>query len=194
MPSLDPADLPAWYAFYQVEYDAPGQSGKILNTGVIGTTDGLTAINQGDCDNFRDTWADNITIFCHGDVTQISVTLTNGSSEFVNTTPKDGTIGDAMMPLNNAYLVRKSLGAGAFMRPGAIYVPGVTETKVANTGLLDSSFMSAFQTELDDFMSDLAGHDLKMLVGHTEPALNLVTVTSLSLQPLVSNQRRRIRR
>lgn len=191
---INPDTLPDWYAQYIVEYDCPGQSGKVENVGVVGTTDGSTAINQGDCDNFRDTWADNIAIFMHTTCTMIKVSLRNNNGELVNTTSKAGTIGDDLMPINNAYLISKRTVSGSGTRPGRIYLPGVVESKVLGTGLLDSAFMTSFQTELDDFMSDLAGHDLALKVGHNVPALNLVTVTSLSLQPLVSNQRRRIRR
>lgn len=191
---IDPDTLPDWYAQYVVDYDGPGQSGHVQNIGVIGTTDGLTAINQGDCDNFRDTWADNISIFMHEDMTQISVSLKNGSGEFFNVDSKLGTIGSDMVPLNNAYLIRKTVAGGSGMRPGRIYVPGVAEVKVDNFGLLDNTFKDAFQLELDDFMDDLGTHDLAMFVGHNVPALNLVEVTRLVLQPLISNQRRRIRR
>lgn len=191
---INPDTLPDWYAQYIVDYQGPGQSGHVENIGVVGTTDGLTAINQGDCDNFRDTWADNITIFCHTEVSQISVKLRNNNGELSNTTVKVGTIGDGMMPLNNAYLVKKQVTGGPGARPGRIYVPGVSESKISSGGLVDNTFKTAFQTELDDFVSDLAGHDLKLFVGHNVPALNLVEVTQLLLQPLVSNQRRRIRR
>jgi hypothetical protein len=70
----------------------------------------------------------------------------------------------------------------------------VSEVKISNAGIVDNTFKTAFQTECDDFISDLAGHDLKLFVGHNVPALNLVEVTQLLVQPLVSNQRRRIRR
>ena len=192
--AIDPDTLPVWYAQYIVDYQGPGQSGHVQSIGVVGTTDGLTAINQGDCDNFRDTWADNLSIFMHTDMLQLSVTLKNSTSEFTNTTTKAGTIGGDMMPLNNAYLLRKVVPGGPGNRPGRIYMPGVSEVKISNAGIVDNTFKTAFQTECDDFISDLAGHDLKLFVGHNVPALNLVEVTQLTVQPLVSNQRRRIRR
>lgn len=186
-------DLPETLAQWTMEYTGPGQSGKVLNIGLLNTFD-LDAINQGDCDNFYDTWASNIMPSVSNSVSLISCTLKNSVSEFVHAESTPGSAPSAMDPLNNAYLIKKLVSPVEGIRPGHIYVPGVPEGAVGNDGIIDSSVVSTFQTDLNDFESDLAGHDLFVVVGHTRPSLDITPVTGFVAMNKISNQRRRIRR
>lgn len=190
---INPLTLPVWYAQYVIEYEGPGQSGHVNSIGVIGSTDGSTAINQGDCDNFAEAWRDHFASQMNENVTMLSVKLRNSTSEFNNVTTKDGDFSGNMMPLNNAYHYRKVVATEG-SPPGALYLPGVTENNIENNGQLVGSVLTQLQDHADDFLTEIASHDLRMLVGHNVPALVLSEVTQIIADPLVSNQRRRIRR
>lgn len=106
-----------------------------------------------------------------------------------------GTAGGAAattVPPNVALLVRKNTASGGRKNRGRMFVPGIVEGNVDQSGDMDGTVLGNWQTALDDFLDglDTAQHTMVLLHGDdTDPT----TVTSLTAQVRVATQRRRLR-
>jgi hypothetical protein len=116
-------------------------------------------------------------------------------------------------PANVAYLVGKATGTGGRRGRGRMFLPGVSETNVNDAGVLDSTWVTNWNTALALVLTDLDSAGNPMVVLH-EPSTVWVLdangqpkrqplpgplpspdeVTSLSMSGRVATQRRRIRR
>ena len=104
------------------------------------------------------------------------------------------------LPQNNSWLVRKNVPIG---KPGRMFIPGVDETKVTNTGTINGTELANRQADLDGLQAALEAYDLfdsfgsiaymsknrAPLVGYAPKAIQ-----SLSLDNRIATQRRRLRR
>lgn len=96
---------------------------------------------------------------------------------------------------NTAYLVRKNTLLGGRANRGRIFVPGVGENRVDGAGVLDGTFKTAAQGDLDDFLATTATHNVQMCVLHSTSAIPVLNaVVSLTLQDVAATQRDRMRR
>jgi hypothetical protein len=111
-----------------------------------------------------------------------------------------GGAAGSIVPQNTAYLVHKRSGTGGRGGRGRMYLPGVGESVVDNTGNVSAGKLNGLQTALNLFIVELAdGPDIEdMVILHNSPgayALAAPTrVTSLVIDPVVATQRRRLRR
>lgn len=104
----------------------------------------------------------------------------------------------ALLPANSAFLVHKRTASGGRRGRGRMYFPGVDETEVDNLGALSSATRTAWSTALAAWLAAIAavaGVDSMVLLhgpGLTIPPVP-TPVTSLTLDPVIATQRRRLR-
>jgi hypothetical protein len=92
-----------------------------------------------------------------------------------------------------AGLVNKTTALGGRKNRGRLFLPGLIEADVAQGGQITSTARTALQTQLTNFLTDLASSDVPMVILHTgieTPTL----VTGLTLSSLLAVQHRRLRR
>lgn len=123
-------------------------------------------------------------------VTRVATIDGTGFAEQTGTVDGGDTT-DPMTP-NVAYLVRKSLVGRS--RGGRWFLPGCVEGQIDGKGQVSASKVTAINTALDDFKSamDTSGHTLVVL-DDTAPIPNSFVVSGLSVDSIVSTQRRRLR-
>lgn len=104
------------------------------------------------------------------------------------------------LPQNCAYLVHKNV---AFGRPGRMFIPGPQDDLVSNAGVISNTEISIVTTMLTTLKADLEA----VTVGGLNPILAIMSknrapvagyavkeVSSLTLDPRIGTQRRRLRR
>lgn len=138
-------------------------------------------------------------------------TLTSTEVTFQDVDPGPPSIGvsslsqvgpgtDPVMPQNNAYLIHKRTAVGGRSGRGRMFMPGVGEGAVNTIGQLTGAIQTSINTSLADFLADLAaaGSVISMVILHDDSgagaALPPYAVTSLTVDPVISTQRRRLRR
>lgn len=91
-----------------------------------------------------------------------------------------------------ATLVKKSTALGGRKGRGRMYIPGTPESVDAVGGSLDSGFVTAVNTCLNDFLDNMAGVSVPLVLLHGDNTTPTPLV-SFACQSLVATQRRRIR-
>jgi hypothetical protein len=156
--------------------------------------DQLTAYN----DNFGSNTDDSVTM---GPVT-LRVGQDGGEALTVvgSATVDGGSAGSTKIAANSALLIHKHTARGGRRGRGRMYLPWVlAESSVTDTGVIDSTDRTAFQTHANDFLADVvaAGVVDAMVVLHTSgestPGLPNV-VTSLTVDGVIGTQRPRLGR
>lgn len=110
-----------------------------------------------------------------------------------------GTVGETTPP-NVALLVKKGTGLAGRANRGRMYVPWVgIEGSVDEAGNILAAAVTNFQTSFTAFLNGLAAraNDSDMVLLHTyeipAPAPTETVVTSLTVDPRIATQRRRLR-
>lgn len=119
---------------------------------------------------------------------------TQGATDY---TGMGGSSGDSI-PSNGAVLARKRSTRGGRRGSGRMYLPWwLRENECTDTGRLTPSAVTACNTALGGFLDGLATDSLDMVilhsVGQTTPG-NPNVVTTLTVDPLIGTQRRRMGR
>lgn len=120
-----------------------------------------------------------------------------------------GTAGAAPPPQNCAMLVRRGTAGFGRKNKGRFYLPfyGESETQVSAAGDLSPAAIAVYQPALDGFLSGVESSlncDIYLLHGYRvtdpgpppvygPPAEAPALITSLTLQPKIATQRRRLR-
>lgn len=114
--------------------------------------------------------------------------------EYVDTA-NGGAAGVSDSP-NVAMLVRKQSLLGGRRNRGRMYIPGVSQSDVGEDGTLVGASLIAFQTAMDDFLTEIEATGCTPVLLHSESlgVLAPTPMTSFSVQSLVATQRRRLRR
>nr|CRY96200.1 hypothetical protein [uncultured prokaryote] len=117
--------------------------------------------------------------------------------------PYSGGSNTEKLPQNCAVLVRKNTSLGGRKNRGRLFIPSLaSDSVVSMTGVIDPTAVATFQGRMDDFVDYLntdpvtAGLSTPMVILHA-PSVVLVDptpVTSLTVQPMIATQRRRLRR
>lgn len=117
--------------------------------------------------------------------------------------PWVGDLTTEMLPQNCALLIDKNTTLGGRRNQGRMFMPGVcVEGSVSNVGVLTPAVVTAWQTRADDFIVDLAsnvpsgGDPPGMFILHSSGISAIpppTEVTSLTVQSVISTQRRRMR-
>lgn len=120
--------------------------------------------------------------------------------------PVPGTNAAPPMPQNCAILVRKNTGLGGRRNRGRVYIPSSSdESVVSATGTITAAQVTAMQSAVDSWLTNLetstgAGDPaVPMVILHRatvlEPTPPAPTpVISLTVDPVIATQRRRLRR
>lgn len=97
---------------------------------------------------------------------------------------------------NLAYLVHKVTDDGGRAGRGRMYWPGVAEAGVDGAGNIDSSYLSAFQTDVSDLLAKLIADDIFPMVLHGDgsPITVPSEITAFTVDARAATQRRRLRR
>ena len=118
-----------------------------------------------------------------------------GPSAEVGATLTGEFAGDGTPP-NTSVLARKNTAFGGRAGRGRMYWPGLPDTKVSGTGLLDGTWLSNWQDLMTAFLFSLTSGDIDMVVLHGagSPLSTPTPVTSIAVDSKVATQRRRLRR
>lgn len=108
----------------------------------------------------------------------------------------NGGDGGAAAAPNGAYLVHKVTALGGRAGRGRMYLPGPSEADVGGDGSIDATFLSALQTDLDAWHTDLVALDLEPVLLHDagSPITLPTAITSFQADSTLATQRRRLRR
>lgn len=110
-----------------------------------------------------------------------------------------GNSASTVLPQNSAFLVHKRTPYAGHRGRGRIYIPGVPEAAVDNVGNVGSATLSAWNTPLASFVAAVTAEStLTGLVVLHSTSIHSTTpapyyITSLSMDPLLATQRRRLR-
>lgn len=108
----------------------------------------------------------------------------------------NGNAGQAGTSSAVSFLVRKNTAFGGRSGRGRMYVPGVSEAVVDQSGAIAAPTVTAMNTAFESWRNALDGIDVPMVILH-QPGAPLSTptpITSFSVQSVVATQRRRQRR
>lgn len=120
----------------------------------------------------------------------------------IGTSAASGTgaqVGDPV-PQNTAFLVHKRTATGGRGGRGRMYLPGVPEAQVNHVGALTGAAVTAGNLNLEQFRLDVnfAPTVTSMVLLHNSPGAYAAAlphpITALTLDTIVSTQRRRLRK
>lgn len=99
------------------------------------------------------------------------------------------------LPANCAVLVKKNTLLGGRKGRGRMFIPSPTEAGVDTAGNLTSSQLSDFTSRANDFLTGLAGISGVdgVFLFHSSSVDPPTEITSLSVDPVIATQRRRMR-
>ena len=96
-------------------------------------------------------------------------------------------------PANTTYLIKKATALGGRQGRGRLYMPGPNINSIVEGGVLVAGAAASLTSAFEAFNTDLGSVSIEMYLLHTLAATPPSAVTSLSCDPLVATQRRRIR-
>ncbi len=112
----------------------------------------------------------------------------------------NGAAGGAVIPQNSAYLVHKRTGFAGRVGRGRMFLPGVGETVVDNTGNVSAGKLTGLNAQLALFLAELndGPNILEMSLLHNSPGAGALlppyAITSLVMDTRIATQRRRLRK
>lgn len=134
-------------------------------------------------------------------ISEIVVSLgTDGTADITGSVPTAiiGGASGSYVPPNCAVLVRKNTARGGRRGRGRFFIPwAVTTINCGETGIIASAYVTTLQNAMNAFLTALTTFTVPMYLLHSpgqtaEGPPNLVT--SLTVDPLVGTQRRRLGR
>lgn len=137
-------------------------------------------------------------IMCVGwTYTGFTLTQTLAAGDLVVERPAtvDGDNAVSGLPSNCALLIKKLTASGGRRNRGRFYFPAayLPEATVSSNGDLDNTLVANYQARFDNFLTELSGADLPMVVWHELAPLTGTVVTTLTVQSKIATQRRRMR-
>lgn len=125
------------------------------------------------------------------------VEINRGGAMLVGNDPtvRNGTAAFNALPLANAFLLRKSTGAGGRKNHGRMYLPAgyLGELSVDQAGIVDPAVVAATTPRGTAFLNDLTTAGFPMVLLHAAGGAP-TPVTGLTAQPMIATQRRRQRK
>ena len=181
-----------------VEFTIAGSSRPAVNIWDLSAPDGTFPTTV--AENLWNAHGQSILAALSASVTQVKATAQEAVSksygEFTGSVA--GSQGAAMTPANTAYLVHKIPASGPRRTYGRAFIPGPVETDVDAAGNLTQTRIDVMNTETEDFHDLIkafgAGWDLGMIRFTTGGVFDSFRpLASLSCDPVVATQRRRMR-
>ncbi len=117
----------------------------------------------------------------------------------VGTTSGTGAPG-TLLPQNSAFLVHKNTNQGGPRGRGRFYLPSVYESQASNLGQVDTAAINGTNSSLAAFLSNVLALPsvLSMVILHDSLGISApgapTIVQSLSVDPVIATQRRRLRK
>lgn len=105
----------------------------------------------------------------------------------------NGTVGGNAAPPNIAGLVHKNTSLGGRQGRGRLFVPGLAEAFLAQDGLITSEYSGLLQTLFTGLGGSMILNSLPPMLLHAD-ALSPTAIDTLTVDPMVATQRRRLRR
>lgn len=103
-----------------------------------------------------------------------------------------GGLGTSSVPPQVALLVKKNTQFGGRKGRGRLYIPGLVESDVEETGQVQAPDVVSWQTAMDDFHTQLNTDDIPPLLLHNDATVPYL-ITSFTVDSTTATQRRRIR-
>jgi len=154
---------------------------------------------QAEADAIHAAWGDNILPVTASDyslvVTKIRYNLGAGIQVIEATGPVASAGGFSGAPPNVSWLARKRSSLSGVKHRGRMYVPGVVESGVTNTGHVIPGTLAVYQAALDGLLADLLASVRvnKLVILHSDVTAP-TEIISLTADTLVATQRGRLRR
>ena len=184
--------------FCQVTHFFTGSSvplGAAITYGVDNTaSSSLTAIAVEALDAFGDTILTELS----SSLTQALVRVKAGPNSTGPAVDVAGSrtgseVGAAGWP-NTAYLISKQTSLGGRQGRGRLYIPGVLEGAVTNTGAFNGADLTLMQTAANTFLGRWNTFGTPMVLLHGDVGTAPSDVIALNVSGTVATQRRRMRR
>lgn len=184
-------NIPTGYYEVAFEHSISGSLRTAVCTwGVHYTGSNVTA----DADDVRLAWKNRILSFMTTNYTLIETRFRDAVGTAIVIPGSDaGTNSATAATPNMAFLVKKLTGLGGRKNHGRLYLPGVEESVVDPTGVVDSSVVSALTTGFVNFVNDMAASNFFSVLLHngtTAPT----PITAVQAESLAATQRRRMRK
>lgn len=121
--------------------------------------------------------------------------IATGPSAIYPTTVTGFESGQSVAP-NTSVLVRKTTALGGRAGRGRLFLPGIPEAKITESGAVDASWATSRQNDLNQWLLDDIADDLVPVVLHSagSPITAPTPITVLLLDSIAATQRRRLRR
>lgn len=105
-----------------------------------------------------------------------------------------GTVAGAGVAPSECALIKKITLAGGRKNRGRMFMPGLRDTDIDQSGSLDGNVQSDLQDSWVAFKTSLEGATYTMTLLHTNPADTPTEITTLEVDSVSATQRRRLRR
>lgn len=125
----------------------------------------------------------------------------DGDTGVVPPDPAERTTGDALQEAadpSTSILVHKNVTAGRSTRSGRMYLPAPPEGQIDENGVISGANLAGYNADMAAFLANTTQGGIgeavnrHMVVLHSDGSTS--RVSSLVVDPLVANQRRRLRR
>lgn len=195
--------LPPGYANWINEYRATGDNEAMVNT--LGLDlGGATLSGQDLLASLTSLWQAQVVAGMANFMTYSASSLVVGQDggdpiTYDSAPGSGGTVSGTFLPQNCAALIRKQTALGGRRNRGRMFLPYcLAEADVDNIGNLTSTRINALNTQFDSVMSGLDGLGVTPVVLHTLEPIGVTPlptpITSMTADPRLATQRRRLRR
>lgn len=208
MPAIFPRDEEGEWTFH---YAGVAPAGDVVVT--IGFhCDDPSSYDQNSNDDVSDEWKVVVASTLCSQMTYTRLTTlinTSGTVKQFETIANQpgGLTGNTMLPLNSAVVVKKQTGLAGRRNRGRIYLPGIPEDAVDDSGNVLGSFLTTINSKLNTFQANCIANvspDCEVAILHKEihidakPAYDLADeeatiVTVWAADPVIGSQRGRQR-
>lgn len=106
----------------------------------------------------------------------------------------DGTASGTTGNSSSSLLCHKHTNFGGRKSRGRIYVPSISESVIDIGGSIESTFLSAAEEVVGDLQPALLSQDVPMVLLHNTESPAPYNVITISVDPIIANQRDRQRR
>jgi len=193
-------NIPAGFGLARVHYVTSGGNGHAFS--IFGFAPGAAAAHPAVENAVMTHWTTRVAPLISNKVTIDSVNCVTNiggivSEGFSTNTPVTGSDGSQPLAWSSAVVVRKNTGTLGKHYRGRFYIPGVPTgavdtTTVALTSARLTTWQTAFTALVADFAGDTALNNLVLL--HRSVAITPTNISSLTVEALLGNQRRRQRK
>lgn len=185
--------IPEGFTQATVNYSGPTRSGRGATVLGFVIPSGLDLADV--ASNIWGSWDSNLRGTTHDSWRLDNVTCVTETEGVVwGPSTSQGTRSGAMSPPNVTVLMKKiTVQRGRAFR-GRSYWPGMlNDDDVYDDGNINPSRINSIRSDLDDFFSSLSALGINQMLLHNDAELPATSVSSITVEPKVATQRRRLR-